>query len=303
MPTGYTFRKPYLQKSKNKTTKKAAFILTVIASVVGVFVIVNRLPQKSEPTNVINAPQTDLTTTNKNIKLPTDTNDDGINTNIITEPVTEVTNAATNTVATFTGTPPEITKGDTTKKQVVFTFDAGSGTQSAQQILDTLKKYHLTATFFMTGKWMEKNEELVKKVSDAGYEIHNHTYSHPHLTQITDQEIIDELKKTEEIFKNLTGKSTKPYFRAPYGERNAHVLEIAAQQGYQSAYWTVDALDWQESEGMTAERVTARIMSKLAPGVIYLMHVGDTLTGQILENVIKQIKNKEYDIVPLSQSL
>jgi peptidoglycan-N-acetylglucosamine deacetylase len=302
MSTGYTFKKTYLQKSKNKASRNAARILIAVAFIVGIFVVINRLPKKPNPVDT-NTPPTNTTATNKNINQPTNTSNKNTNTNSATEPITEVTNTTTNTMPVFTGTPPEINKGDTTKRQVIFTFDAGSGTQSAQQILDTLKKYNLKGTFFMTGKWMEKNPDLVKQIAAAGHEIHNHTYSHPHLTQISDAEIINELSKTEEIFHNLTGGTLKPYFRPPYGERNTHVLEIAAQQGYQSIYWTVDALDWEESTGMTAAKVKEKILTHISPGTIYLMHVGDTITGSVLDDVFQQIQAKGYDIVPLSKGL
>jgi peptidoglycan/xylan/chitin deacetylase (PgdA/CDA1 family) len=260
------------------------------------------LPREPKPTEAINTQQTDQTSVNKNVNRSVNTNNNQINTNTATEPISEVTNTAVKEVEAPAGTRPEITRIDTTKKQVVLTFDAGSGNQSVQEILDALEKYHLSAAFFLTGKWAEKNPDFTKKISEAGHEIFNHTFSHPHLTQITDDEIASELQKAETAIKNITGQSTKPYFRAPYGERNAHVLEITAQQGYRSVYWTVDALDWQESEGMTAELVKKRIFSKLAPGTIYLMHVGDTLTGQILEDVIEQMQDEGYDIVPLDQN-
>ncbi|MFA5069729.1 MAG: polysaccharide deacetylase family protein [Patescibacteria group bacterium] len=222
---------------------------------------------------------------NNNINIPTEV----INANIAVESVQ--------------GVRPEITRGNTEKKQVIFTFDAGSGIQSAQKILDTLKNHNLTATFFLTGKWIEKNPDLVEKMSVAGHEIFNHTYDHPHLTQISDAEIADELKKMDDLMLYYTNQTTKPYFRPPYGDRNAHVVEIAGNQGYTSVFWTVDALDWEESTGMTAAKVKDRIISKLAPGNIYLMHVGDNITGEILEEMIQKIQNQGYKIVSLTEGL
>lgn len=200
-------------------------------------------------------------------------------------------------------TPLEISKINTNRKQVVFTFDAGSGTQSAQPILDTLRKHSVKGSFFITGKWAEQNPELVKKISQDGHEIFNHTYSHPHLPQISDQAIIDELQKTEAIVQSLTDRTTKPYFRPPYGDRTLHVRDIAAQQGYQSVFWTVDALDWKETEGYTAQQVKDRVLGNLAPGTIYLMHIGDTITGQILDSVLREVKSQGYTVHSLTEGL
>lgn len=198
---------------------------------------------------------------------------------------------------------PEIVWGNRNKKQVIFTFDAGAGTQSVTKILEVLKKYNIKATFFLTGKWAEENPEFVKLISQSRHEIFNHTYSHPHLTQVSDGTIIDEFRKTDELIQSLTGKSTKPYFRPPFGERNSYVLDLAATQGYRSVYWTVDALDWKESEGYTQDQVKERIFSNLNPGTMFLMHVGDNITGNILEEVILRLRSQGYTIVSLTEGI
>lgn len=197
----------------------------------------------------------------------------------------------------------EIDWANKNKQQVVFTFDGGSGAQSAEAILATLKKYHVTGTFFVTGKFAEQNPELIKKIASAGHEVFNHTYNHPNLTSLSDAEIANELTRTEKIVSDLTGESTKPFYRPPNGDRDARVREAAAALGYRTVYWTVDALDWKESEGYTAEQTKARILDNLQPGTIYLMHIGDNITGQILDDIFAEIIAKGYSIVPLSEGI
>lgn len=197
----------------------------------------------------------------------------------------------------------ERTHGNASRKEVVLTFDAGSGTQSAQAILDALEKHEVPGVFFVTGTWAQKNTEILKKISASGHEIYNHTMTHPHLPSLDDTQIAQELEQTESIMKNATGVTTQPYFRAPYGDRNAHVLSVAAEQGYTSVYWTTDALDWEESSGVTAEQVKNRIVQNLRPGAIFLMHVGDTLTGAVLDDVIAEIQKLGYAVVRLDHAL
>jgi peptidoglycan/xylan/chitin deacetylase (PgdA/CDA1 family) len=201
----------------------------------------------------------------------------------------------------FTQTPAEISKVKTTDKRVVFTFDAGAGNQSADKILAVLAKHKVKGTYFVTGKWVEQNTNATKQIATAGHEIFNHTYSHPYLTKVTESVIVTEFQKTEDIIRNATGKTSKPYFRPPYGDRNAQVLNIAAKKGYQSVYWTTDALDWQPE--MTNEKVKARILNSLTPGAIYLMHIGDTITGDILDEVFTEIKARGYTIMSLTEGL
>lgn len=197
----------------------------------------------------------------------------------------------------------EISKINTTNKVVVFTFDGGSGIQSMDLILSTLAKYNLTSTFFLTGKWAEANVNDVKRINNAGHEIFNHSYSHPDFATISDAQIAEEFSKTETIISNITDQSTKPFFRPPYGSRNVHIREYAASLGYQDVYWTIDALDWKESTGTTAETVKSRILDNLAPGNIYLMHIGDNLTGQVLDVVIQEILNRGYTIMSLYEAI
>ena len=197
--------------------------------------------------------------------------------------------------------PTEIVRGNTSKQQVIFTFDGGAGNHSGEEILSVLAKHNVKGTFFLTGKFADQNPGLTKRFVDEGHEIFNHTYNHPYLTELTDAEIIKEFADTETAIKRITGKSTKPYFRPPYGSRTPAVLKVAAAEGYQSVFWTLDALDWKV--GITEAEVKKRILDKVEPGAIYLMHIGDDITGNILDEVFTEIKSRNYSIVSLTEGL
>jgi peptidoglycan-N-acetylmuramic acid deacetylase len=204
----------------------------------------------------------------------------------------------------FAGKVPEpITRGDTSKKQVIFTFDGGEGSQSASIILDVLQKHHTHGTFFLTGLWVTRNPDLVKRMQKEGHEIYNHTLTHPHLPTLDREHVVAELVGMDRIFSSLTSSSTKPYFRPPYGEYDRAVLASASRAGYRAVMWTVDAGDWMESQGFTEEETRQRIFSHLEPGAIILMHLGDTITGSILDDVFTKIEEQGYSLVPLSQGL
>ncbi|MBI3075016.1 MAG: polysaccharide deacetylase family protein [Parcubacteria group bacterium] len=206
-------------------------------------------------------------------------------------------------VRAASGLQPEIVRGDSSKKQVIFTFDGGASAESGEAILRALKKHGVVGTFFLTGKFAEQNPELVKKITGDRHEIFNHTYSHPDLTTLTEGEIKEEFDRADAIISGLIGKSTKPYFRPPYGARNARVVEAARESGYQSVYWTVDVLDWKESAGFTAAQAKERILKNLEPGTIYLMHIGDTITGTVLGEVLTEIESRGYAVVSLTKGI
>ena len=155
----------------------------------------------------------------------------------------------------------------------------------------------------MTGDFVRSNPDVVKKMKEAGHEIYNHTENHPYLTQVSDRDILFELEGMEKSLKDTIGRSSKPYFRPPYGDRDDRVLRIAYGAGYRSVYWTVDALDWQESLGRSPEEVRNIVIGSLAPGNIYLFHLGDNISGDILESLINEITTRGYKIVSLKQGL
>lgn len=197
----------------------------------------------------------------------------------------------------------EINRGDVSKKQVIFTFDGGDANVSGEKILAVLAKHNVKSQFFLTGKFIQSNHNLVKKIDKEGHKIYNHTDSHPYMTTISNEQIVEELEKTEKVLQVLIGKSSKPYFRPPYGNRDQRVLDVAFLAGYQSVYWTIDAMDWQESEGRSEWEVKNIVLDSLAPGNIYLMHIGDNITGNILDELFTTIKAKGYNVVSLQQGL
>lgn len=199
--------------------------------------------------------------------------------------------------------PREITHGDTNKQQIIFTFDGGEGSQSASAILDVLAKHHAHGTFFLTGIWVTRNPDLVKRMQAEGHEIFNHTYDHPHLPTLDEQQVTKELEGMDRTVLSLIGSSTKPYFRPPYGDFDHKTLTTAARSGYRAVMWTIDAGDWMESQGYTESDVRERIFSHISPGAIILMHVGDTITGSILDDVFTTLESQGYKIVSLTQGL
>ena len=205
--------------------------------------------------------------------------------------------------------PPEITHGDRTKQQVIFTFDGGSDAQSGDAILATLKKHGVKGTFFLTGKFVLHNQALVKRIAAEGHEIFNHSYDHPHFTDISTTEMVGQLRHMNTILRMTISSSTVPYFRPPYGARDERVLKAAATAGYQSVYWTVDARDWMAGEdgkatgAISDDEVRDRILSNVSPGAIYLMHLGDPITGRILDDVFTTIENRGYKMVSLTQGI
>jgi peptidoglycan/xylan/chitin deacetylase (PgdA/CDA1 family) len=191
--------------------------------------------------------------------------------------------------------------------RVALTFDAGASAAPAASILDTLQQRGITVTFFLTGRWAEENPDLVRRIAEEGHEIGNHTYSHPRLTELEEEEIREEIARTEALIRGWTGRTTRPYLRPPYGARDTRVLDLLAHEGYLCIYWTLDSLDSVDppkSVEFLVERVTHPKDSQGRPipldGAIVLLHVGNETTAQALPAILDGLAAQGLRVVPLS---
>ncbi|MDH7601453.1 MAG: polysaccharide deacetylase family protein [Armatimonadota bacterium] len=185
---------------------------------------------------------------------------------------------------------------------IALTFDAGASSAPTASLLDTLRSAGLHVTFFLTGKWCERNETLVRRIANEGHEIANHTYSHPDLRKLSSEAIREELTKTDEIVTRITGQHCAPYFRPPYGSRDRRVIEAARQAGFTCVYWSVDSWD-AFKRGITPDEIKTRVLSKAKAGDIVLMHCGSPATAEALPEIIQELESRGLRIVPVSELL
>lgn len=196
----------------------------------------------------------------------------------------------------------EYSRGDITSKRIAITFDAGASSEPTAKILKTLAKHNIKCTFFLTGKWMEKNPSTTKKIASMGHEIGNHSYSHKQLTKLGAAEIAADADKTNRIVNELTGLNTKPLYRVPFGARDKRVLTVLRDQGYKSIYWDLDSWD-SVKKGITADEITNRVTSKIRNGSIVLMHCGSQATADALDNLLTKLIESGYIPVTVSELL
>ena len=185
----------------------------------------------------------------------------------------------------------------TKEKKVAFTMNCAWEADDIDSILDTLSKYKVHITFFMVGDFVTKYPEAVKKIHDAGHEIGNHSDTHPHVNNLSLEENINQIQKCSEKIEKITGKKTTLY-RGPYGEYNDTVIKAAKSQNHTTIQWNLDTLDY---SGLTGEEMWKRLENKLAPGSIILSHNGTKHTADSLDMLLYNIKQKEYEIVTVSE--
>ena len=186
----------------------------------------------------------------------------------------------------------------TEEPKVSVSFDAAWGADDTDELLRILKENDVKATFFLCGYWVEKYPEEVKKIAEAGHDLGNHSATHPHMSQQTPEQIAEELQSCHRNVKELTGVEME-LFRPPFGEYDNKVIETAKQNGYYTIQWDVDSLDWKE-QGVEAEINQVLNHKHLGNGSILLFHNDAKYTPQALDTILKGIKEKGYEIVPIS---
>ncbi len=188
---------------------------------------------------------------------------------------------------------------DTDEKVVALSFDAAWGNEDTGQILEILKKNDVKVTFFMTGGWVEKYPDDVKKIAEAGHELGNHSENHKNMSELSAGECTEELMKVHDKVKELTGIDMK-VFRPPYGDYDDVVIETTYSCGYYPIQWDIDSLDW-KNYGVQNIIDTVVNHKALGNGSIILMHNGAKYTAKALQDVIDGLKAKGYRFVTMSE--
>ncbi len=200
--------------------------------------------------------------------------------------------------------------GSNGRPEVAFTFDAGSDPGYAEAILDLLSDEGIPATFGMTGAWAEKNPDLVRRMVAEGHQIINHTWSHTSMTGVngglppmTYEELADELVRTEQVVRDLTGYELKPYYRPPYGDYDATTLGWLYQLGYPfTIMWTCDTHGW---AGWSSAEIIEYCTSVPLEDEVVLMHVGGAYPGdfEALPLLIDYYRQQGHAFVTVEQML
>lgn len=216
------------------------------------------------------------------------------------------------------------------ERQVLLTFDGGSNANATPQILQALRKHGIRATVFLTGEFIQRYPEMVRQIALDRHVVGNHTNTHPHLTTysfngrhgtlsgVTAPFLKEQLRRTEEAYRAVSGKPLAPYWRAPFGEANRDIVSWAEEAGYRHVSWSpkLDSLDWVADQSSPLYKGPEQILRGIlgqadrAPGGvdggIILMHLGTERAGEdgahlILEPLIGQLRERGYSFVDVEK--
>lgn len=191
---------------------------------------------------------------------------------------------------------------DTDKKELFLTFDAGYENGHTAKILDTLKKHNVKATFFVVGNFIETSPDLVKRMVKEGHLVGNHTFTHPDMSEIATEEAFhQELSKLEDLYEKTTGKKMKKYYRPPQGKYSESNLKMAKEMGYHTIFWSLAYVDWYESDQPTREEALEKMVPRIHPGAIVLLHSTSATNAQVLDELLTRWEEKGYSFKRVDQ--
>lgn len=185
--------------------------------------------------------------------------------------------------------------GDTSENTIYLTFDAGFENGNTEKILDALKKHNVKATFFLVGNYIETSPELVKRMVAEGHTVGNHTYSHPDMSKISDEESFKkELQSLETLYKETTGEELLKIYRPPQGKYCVSNLEMADKLGYKTIFWSLAYVDWYEDKQPTKQEAFDKLLKRIHPGAVVLLHSTSKTNGDILDELLTKWEDMGY---------
>ncbi len=185
--------------------------------------------------------------------------------------------------------------GEPDEKYIYLTFDAGFENGNTEKILNTLKNHDVKAAFFLVGHYLENEPELVRRMVEEGHIVGNHTFHHPDMSLISDKESFNkELISLEELYKEITGADMPKYYRPPQGKFNENNLKMADELGYKTIFWSLAYVDWYKDKQPTKEHAFSKLIPRIHPGAVVLLHSTSNTNGQILDELLTKWKELGY---------
>jgi len=184
-------------------------------------------------------------------------------------------------------------------KVIAISFDASWGADKTIPILDILDRYGVKTTFFLVGNWVDKYPDMVREIFARGHEIGNHSDTHAHMSQLSEQGIRDELRIMSDKVEKLTGVRPS-LFRPPYGDYNDRVIRVSRMEGYEAVQWSIDSLDWKDRG---TQDIIKQCTYRVENGDIVLFHNDSNDIVNALPTVIEHYQQLGYSIIPVSEIL
>ena len=147
----------------------------------------------------------------------------------------------------------------------------------------------------MVGNYIETSPELVKRMADEGHIVANHTNHHPDMSKISTKEsFLQELTGLEELYRQTTGQAMAKYYRPPQGKYSEDNLRMAKELGYTTFFWSLAYVDWIQDQQPTREEALEKLIGRVHPGAVILLHSTSQTNAAILDELLTQYEQMGY---------
>jgi len=277
--------KSFGSTKRNKRNMGFAPLVALAVLIIGVFVGARMLLSRDTPNN--NEKESDdiqtLESLLKNVNVPLETNS-----------ATSETSSSNRTACdrSFSTLP-------TTEQVIALTFDNSNIVDKIDSILQTLKNRNVPAFFFVTGDFARDHADVVKKIADAGFELGNHSDTHPRdFSSLSAVQIGKQISDASGAITQASGKADAKFFRPPYGSQSEESTAAVTASGYCSILWTTDGEDWKQDS--TPDTVVTKVKDSLKPGSIIMLQFGYDTVDEALPRIITAAGEAGYRFVKLS---
>ena len=191
---------------------------------------------------------------------------------------------------------------DPSQNKIYLTFDCGYENGNTPLILKALKNHNAKATFFVVGNFVKDNPELIREMISQGHIVGNHTLTHPDMSGISSMEDFrSQLEGVEKLYKEVTGESMTKFYRPPQGIYNIQNLSMAKELGYKTFFWSLAYVDWYQDKQPTREEAFDKLLKRIHPGAIVLLHNTSSTNGQILDELLSKWEEMGYSFGTLDE--
>lgn len=191
--------------------------------------------------------------------------------------------------------------GDTKQKDIYLTFDNGYENGYTAKILDVLRDKKVPTIFFITGHYVKDQPELVQRMVSEGHLVGNHSWSHPDVTTISNEQLKNELLKVKTAVADITNQKEMAYVRAPRGIFNESMLAESRAEGYTNVFWSVAYKDWDPATQKGSEYAYTQVMKQLHPGAVILLHSVSKDNTEAMGRIIDDARKQGYEFKSLTQ--
>lgn len=192
--------------------------------------------------------------------------------------------------------------GNPTDQKIYLTFDCGYENGNTEPILDALKKHNVSATFFVVGHFLETSPDAVKRMVAEGHTVGNHTYHHPDMSSISDiASFQKEVSEVERKYEEITDTQMSHFYRPPQGKYSVANLSMAQELGYETIFWSLAYVDWYEDDQPTPEEAYEKLLGRIHPGAVVLLHSTSSTNAQILDELLTKWEEMGYSFGTLEE--